>query len=63
MQTKILLDEDAIPKRWYNIQADLPSPLDPPLNPQTKKPASPDDLAAIFPMELIRQEMTFRPFH
>ena len=48
MQTKILLDEDAIPKRWYNIQADLPSPLDPPLNPQTKKPASPDDLAAIF---------------
>jgi tryptophan synthase beta chain len=58
MQTKILLDEEQMPRRWYNIQADLPSPLDPPLHPQTKKPIGPDDLAAIFPMELIRQEVT-----
>jgi tryptophan synthase beta chain len=58
MQTKILLDEEQMPRRWYNIQADLPSPLDPPLHPQTKKPIVPEDLAAIFPMELIRQEVT-----
>ncbi|MDK2973817.1 MAG: tryptophan synthase beta chain [Methanofollis sp.] len=58
MQTKILLDEDAIPKAWYNIQADLPSPLDPPLHPGTGKPVVPGDLAHIFPMELIRQEMS-----
>ncbi|TAJ45585.1 TrpB-like pyridoxal phosphate-dependent enzyme [Methanofollis fontis] len=58
MQTKILLDEDAIPKAWYNIQADLPSPLDPPLHPATGQPVVPDDLAPIFPMELIRQEMS-----
>jgi tryptophan synthase beta chain len=58
MQTKILLDEEQMPRRWYNIQADLPSPLDPPLHPVTKKPIGPDDLSAIFPMELIRQEVT-----
>ncbi len=58
MQTKILLDEGEMPKRWYNIQADLPTPMDPPLHPATGKPAVPDDLRHIFPMELIRQEMT-----
>ncbi len=58
MQTKILLDEGEMPKRWYNIQADLPTPLDPPLHPATGKPVVPDDLRHIFPMELIRQEMT-----
>ncbi len=58
MQTKILLDEEQMPRRWYNVQADLPSPLDPPLHPATKKPIGPDDLSAIFPMELIRQEVT-----
>lgn len=58
MQTKILLDEEQMPRQWYNIQADLPSPLDPPLHPQTKKPIGPDDLKAIFPMELIKQEVT-----
>ena len=58
MQTKILLDEEQMPKRWYNVQADLPSPLDPPLHPGTKKPIGPDDLKAIFPMELIKQEVT-----
>ena len=58
MQTKILLDEEQIPRKWYNVQADLPSPLDPPLHPATHKPVGPDDLKAIFPMELIRQEVT-----
>jgi tryptophan synthase beta chain len=58
MQTKILLDEEQIPKKWYNVQADLKSPLDPPLHPKTQKPIGPEDLSAIFPMELIRQEVT-----
>ena len=58
MQTKILLDEEQMPKKWYNVQADLKSPLDPPLHPKTQKPIGPEDLAAIFPMELIRQEVT-----
>ena len=55
---KILLDENEIPKKWYNIQSDLKTPLEPPLHPQTKKPIGPDDLKAIFPMELIRQEVS-----
>ncbi len=42
--TKIPLDENELPKRWYNIQADLPTPLDPLLNPQTKEPITPIDL-------------------
>jgi tryptophan synthase beta chain len=56
--TKIVLDENDIPKKWYNIQADLKTPLDPPLNPQTKKPICPADLSAIFPMGLIKQEVS-----
>jgi tryptophan synthase beta chain len=56
MQTKILLDEEQMPRRWYNVVADMPSPMDPPLHPGTKQPLKPDDLAAIFPMDLIRQE-------
>jgi len=58
MQTKILLDEDQMPKRWYNVQADLKIPLDPPLHPQTRAPIKPEDLSPIFPMEIIRQEVT-----
>ena len=58
MQTKILLDEGEMPKRWYNIQADLPTPVDPPLHPGTGKPAVAGDLRHIFPVELIRQEMS-----
>ena len=57
-QTKFLLDEDDIPKAWYNIQADLPTPLAPPLNPTTKEPIGPEALAPIFPMELIKQEVS-----
>ncbi|KUG21019.1 tryptophan synthase beta chain like [hydrocarbon metagenome] len=55
---KILLDEEDMPKRWYNIQADLPSPMDPVLHPATGKPVTPDDLHVLFPMELIRQEVS-----
>jgi len=55
---KIILDENDIPKKWYNIQADLKTPLDPPLHPQTNQPIGPDDLKTIFPMGLIRQEVS-----
>ncbi|HON80735.1 MAG TPA: TrpB-like pyridoxal phosphate-dependent enzyme [Methanoregulaceae archaeon] len=58
MNTKIFLSEEDIPRRWYNVMADLPSPLEPPLHPATGKPVVPDDLKAIFPMELIKQEMS-----
>jgi tryptophan synthase beta chain len=57
-RTKTLLDENDIPKKWYNIQADLKTPMDPPLHPQTRQPIGPDDLKAIFPMELIKQEVS-----
>ena len=56
--TKIILDENEMPKKWYNILADLPTPLAPPLNPATNEPITPDDLAPIFPQELIKQEMS-----
>ncbi|MEA1904497.1 MAG: TrpB-like pyridoxal-phosphate dependent enzyme, partial [Candidatus Hadarchaeota archaeon] len=55
---KYLLDEDEIPRKWYNIQADLPTPLDPPLHPKTQEPIKPEDLAPLFPMELIKQEVS-----
>ena len=58
METKILLDENEMPRKWYNILADLPTPLDPPLNPATGEPIKPEDLSAIFPMELIKQEVS-----
>jgi tryptophan synthase beta chain len=47
-----------MPRQWYNIQADLPRPLDPPLNPATGQPLGPEDLSAIFPMALIEQEVS-----
>jgi tryptophan synthase beta chain len=56
--TKILLSEKDMPRAWYNIQPDLPVPLKPPLNPATGKPIGPGDLAPIFPMSLIEQEMS-----
>jgi len=57
-RTKFTLDEDEIPRYWYNIQADLPKPLPPVLHPATGKPVTPDDLAPLFPMELIKQEVS-----
>src|SRR5512136_718309 len=56
--TKYVLDESRMPKSWYNIQADLPRALPPVLHPGTLKPIGPDDLAPLFPMELIRQEVS-----
>jgi len=61
-RTKILLDENDIPKKWYNILPDMPTPLSPPLNPGTKEPIGPKDLSPIFPMELIKQEMSQERF-
>lgn len=57
-RTKIILDENELPKQWYNILPDLRAPLEPPLNPATNEPIGPDDLSPIFPMALIKQEMS-----
>lgn len=59
---KILLSESAIPQKWYNIAPDLKTPLSPPLHPATHKPLGPEDLAPIFPMGLIMQEMCLDPW-
>ncbi|MDY7018356.1 MAG: TrpB-like pyridoxal phosphate-dependent enzyme [Nitrospirota bacterium] len=56
--TKILLGDEAIPKFWYNILADLPWPLPPALHPKTRSPLSPNDLAGLFPKSLVEQEMS-----
>ena len=55
---KYLLPESEIPKHWYNVVADLPEQLPPPLHPGTKEPIGPDDLAPLFPMEIIMQEVS-----
>ena len=56
-EKKIYLPQSEMPTAWYNLQADLPSPLPPPLNPATGEPIGPEALAPIFPMALIQQEM------
>jgi tryptophan synthase beta chain len=56
--TKYVLTEKDIPKAWYNIQADLPQPLPPVIHPGTGEPIGPDDLAPLFPMALIGQEVS-----
>jgi tryptophan synthase beta chain len=55
---KYLLAEEQIPKSWYNLMADLPSAPPPPLHPGTLQPLGPDDLAPLFPMSLIMQEVS-----
>ncbi|MFO7737064.1 MAG: TrpB-like pyridoxal phosphate-dependent enzyme [Desulfatiglandaceae bacterium] len=55
---KIFLPESELPRQWYNIAADMPTPLEPPLHPGTGQPVGPDDLAPIFPMPLIEQEVS-----
>ncbi len=55
---KYLLDESKLPETWYNIASDLPEPLPPPLHPGTHEPIGPEDLAPLFPMELIMQEVS-----
>ena len=55
---KFVLDEERIPKAWYNIVPDLPAPPPPPLNPATLQPAGPDDLLPIFPPSIVAQEVS-----
>jgi len=55
---KYLLDEQHLPRFWYNINADLPKPLDPVLHPGTQQPISPEELEVIFPRGVIEQEMS-----
>jgi len=57
-ETKVFLSEKDMPSSWYNIQPDLPKPLDPPLHPVTHQPIGPADLAPLFPMGLILQEVS-----
>jgi tryptophan synthase beta chain len=54
---KYLLDENQLPRCWYNLAADLPRPLPPVLHPATQQPITPDDLMPLFPLSLIEQEM------
>ncbi len=57
MEARILLDQDEMPKAWYNLAADLPHAPLPPLGPDGS-PVGPDQLSAVFPMNLIEQEMS-----
>jgi tryptophan synthase beta chain len=59
---KYILDEDEMPEAWYNIVADLPRPPDPVLHPGTSQPVTPDDLAPLFPMAIIQQEVSTEPY-
>jgi tryptophan synthase beta chain len=56
--TKYVLTEKDMPRRWYNIMADMPTPAEPALHPGTGQPAGPEDFAPIFPMNLIEQEVS-----
>lgn len=58
----VFLEQTQMPTHYYNIQADLPTPMAPPLHPGTKQPAGPQDLSAIFPMDLIMQEVSQERF-
>ncbi len=59
---RYLLPEEELPTHYYNIAADLPEPLPPPLHPATREPVGPADLAPLFPMELIKQEVSAERF-
>ncbi len=61
-KTKIILEEEEMPTSWYNVLPDLPLPLPPALHPATGKPVTPADLAPIFPMGLIEQEMSHQHY-
>ncbi len=56
--TRFVLPQAELPTHWYNVLADVPKPLPPPLHPGTKQPIQPADMAAIFPENLVAQEMT-----
>ncbi len=61
-RTQFLLSEKELPQAWYNLAADLPFPVEPPLHPGTLQPIGPADLAPLFPMALIEQEVSTRRF-
>ena len=61
-QTKIILDENEMPRQWYNVLSDLSSPIEPPLDPRTWEPISPEALEPIFAKALIKQEMSDERF-
>ncbi|GBE12683.1 tryptophan synthase beta chain [bacterium BMS3Bbin14] len=58
MNKKIILRDDEMPTSWYNVVPDIPNGLQPPLDPETMQPVSPEKLAAVFPMGLLEQEMS-----
>ena len=58
MQTRFMLPQSSIPTHWYNLTADFPEPMLPPLHPGTRQPVSPADMSAIFPENLVAQEMS-----
>jgi tryptophan synthase beta chain len=60
--TRYTLPETALPTAWFNVLPHLSAPLDPPLHPATNQPVGPDDLAPLFPMALIEQEMSPTPW-
>jgi tryptophan synthase beta chain len=60
--SRFLLADSEIPSAWFNVLSTLPEPLQPPLHPGTKEPVGPDDLAPLFPMALIAQEMAQQPW-
>ncbi|MGB9709536.1 MAG: TrpB-like pyridoxal phosphate-dependent enzyme [Infirmifilum sp.] len=62
MTKKYMLDESLLPRQWYNILPDLPEPLPPPISPATGKPVNPEELEAIFPKEIVRQEVSQEKF-
>lgn len=62
MNYRIILPENEMPNKWYNVLPDLPEPLPPPLHPETLEPIEPEQLAPIFPMSLIEQEVSSMPW-
>ncbi|CAG0934985.1 tryptophan synthase beta chain [Thermoflexales bacterium] len=61
-QVKYLLEESEMPTAWYNVQADFATPLPPVIHPGTGKPIGPDDMASLFPMDIIMQEAAVGPY-
>src|SRR5207244_11685822 len=59
---RYLMTPDKTPSAWFNVAPHLPEPLSPPLHPGTGEPVGPDDLAPLFPMALIGQEMSADPW-
>ncbi|MEM3139565.1 MAG: TrpB-like pyridoxal-phosphate dependent enzyme, partial [Archaeoglobaceae archaeon] len=56
--SRYVLDEEYLPKKWYNVIPDLPEKIPPPLNPATREPIKPHELEPVFPKALIKQEMS-----